>query len=52
MGGGETSLQGARGLEVLVDVVDACFVEGGVSFSELEGVGGEEGLVWLSDRKG
>ena len=35
----EGFLEGPGGLEVLVDVVDACLVECGVGFPELEGVG-------------
>lgn len=42
----EGSLEGPGGLEVLVDIVDACFVECCVGFSEAEGVTWKEGLVW------
>ena len=38
-------LEGARELEVRVDVFYARFVKCEVGFSEREGVGGEEGLV-------
>jgi hypothetical protein len=40
-------LDGARGLEVGVDVLYSGFVEGGVGFAEGEEIGGEVGLGGL-----
>lgn len=45
-------LQGSRGEEVVVDVFDAGFIEGGVGFAEGDGVLEEKWLGRFADGKG